>query len=440
MSEGLWWRKVRRNVIRDDILRTVAEELIDDHGDAVAGMLVLPFYMTAYMMADDDGVFEFSPKVFRRLTYAPSVETVTAIKNALCDAGAITNVLGGNNEKIDNFYIITDWIDVKDSSYNTRPSLTADQRRSVTARKIENEKKMHYGASRVAQVSRRNVIEASRRRTSESPAPVIQVNFPPMECTEPSATPPPPAVLNDKKEESVETENLNDTFEKNVDTHTGQDRTLQDSTGQHTAVRSGAHAEAQDNTGQDSTGQNSNHASSSGPRGSAPAYAGTSSAVADSAPDYHQQSGTTGAEIHRVDVEERIERSKKCGIYEILSGFFAGKCDFRTEKNEFSAFLLLSDLCYALSSKRNDPQMVAAMAVGQLKKMYPDGNVRPSDAADPAIVLSLAEEISRILGVEAAQLHAALEKYNETAPMPVELKKRDSAQLLAEQAIKDDGG
>lgn len=438
MSEGLWWRKVRRNVIRDDIIRTVAEELEDE----ALRPLVFSFYMVAYMLADDDGVFEFSPKVFRRLMYAPHTDAVVQIKDALCAEGAITNVLGGNSERIDNYFIITDWIDVQDGSkYNVRPSLTADQRRSVTARKIESERTTHYGAARVARTSRQNIVAASRQKPAgDSPVPVVRVDFSRAEDFPPApqgVPEPPPVAENDKMAENVATQNLNDTFQKNVATRTGQDITAQDNTGQDTAVRSGAQAVTQDSTEKDTQGQSSGENPPRLPRSGAQPKAAPPSAEADSRADYTQEKGTTGG---GEEAERRISRSKRLGIYEILNGFFGKFGKYALEKGEFEQFLLVCDLCYALSDAKNPPQVVAAVLTGVLKKLYPDTPVRPSDVTDPSIFLFCVEELRRILGVPDETVRKFLADYNAKSGSGVKSPKGRVAQVLAEQAISEDSG
>lgn len=173
MSDGIWWRKMKRNVIRDDTMRMIAEELNDDSQRP----LVLAFYVVAYMLADDDGVFDFKDgKVFKRLMYAPSVDIVVSIRDALCENGVISAVFDNAFPQLNTTYMINDWRDVNESPYKERPARSIAERRAAVASRIAEEREEQYAARNVAAAARREIITAERDRSAslDVAAPLVQ--------------------------------------------------------------------------------------------------------------------------------------------------------------------------------------------------------------------------------------------------------------------------
>lgn len=446
MGDGIWWRKIKRNVIRDDNLRTVAEELEEE----ALRPLVLNFYIIAYMLADDDGVFDFgNGKVFKRLMYAPDLQSVILIRDALVEYGVIINVFGGGNNLIDNYYMIADWRDVNETPYKERPARTADERRAAVAQRLAESKELQYGARNLAAQTRREVIAAQKNRTAgTAPVPVVRVDF---DAMSPIDAPDIDGRENDKNAKSVVIKNDDDknaksvvtTHNKTIQDRTGQDssvrssaQSLQDKTA---AVRSGARAATQD-TEKDST--NSGEAVCASERSSAPLHDSAVGAVAPPA-ELNNKADTLALK----SLDQRIAWSKKCGVYEVLSTFFSKMSNFAKEKGEYEAFLLVSEFCVALSSDRNIPQVVAAMLVGQLKKVSKAGQIKPSQVAEPEMLWYLAERLQQFLGVDAEQSQKA---YNAVLEARVKSAKpctkqsfagnETYAQSLAEQAISEDSG
>lgn len=165
MSDGLWWRKLKRGIIRDDHLEQVAYSLPQELRPQV-----ISWYVVAYMLADDDGVFDFEDGGIFSLRCFSSVEDVTKIKEQMEKKGLIQNVIGGKN----TVYLINDWIEVEDSMFKRRPAQTASQRREIVARRIKEEQKEKAQDKISVAKSRKQIAEMKKGIiTEEEPAPEI---------------------------------------------------------------------------------------------------------------------------------------------------------------------------------------------------------------------------------------------------------------------------
>lgn len=450
MSDGIWWRKIKRNVIRDDTMRMIAEELDDEAWRP----LVLNFYIIAYMLADDDGVFNFgNGKIFKRLMYAPSLDAVIAIRDALLENGVIISVFGSSANSIDANYLIADWRDVNESPYKERPARTNAERRAAVAGRIAEAEEAQAAARNYAAQTRREILSAQKNRTAgTAPAPVVRVDFdamrPALTCEDAQTC----VAQNDKNTKNVVTDCFDDKNAKNV--VTTHNKTIQDSTGQDSSVRSSAQS-LQDSTAAVASQRAAN--TDKIPQDSTILSAADYGGMRSSAPACHDEpSGAVapkGSESYQEDTpdpfsrEERILSSKKCGVYDVLTRFFANPDVKLSENGEFDAFLLVCDVCVSLSSPKNNPQVVASMLTAQIRKLFPGEVVKPSRLCDPLVFLALYEGTAEMLSVDAEQAQKVLAEYNKRLSQLVAFKTQKAgkvsaktAQSLAEQALSEDSG
>lgn len=432
MSDGLWWRKMPRNVIRDDRCEMAAYSL-----EKELRPLVPAFYMAAYMMADDDGTFDWEDgRIFALRTFS-DVESADKVRRALESAGVIIPVI----EK-STVYIIYNWIDVADGSqYNARPAQSMEQRRASVAKRIVDRNSQKVYARNVADEARRKITDMNRRSAQASHAAPSAQRLPAVDLDSlRQPDPPEPS----EKDASVPP-GRGDFFcpapdEKCSDSATISVETSLHSTGQDTT--------AQDNTEQERTVQNTTPRSAAvaaeEPCATAP---GESSAVADE-------------EIKEKQITERahgfVHDTKKLAAVEVLKANFEQKmqkiCGNDAKNAEKDALYALAERFTALSETKNSAGVVASVFcsafVQWLGKSHPGVVPMPSVLLRSEFFVPVAVKARQVLSPESSAAawdamiyslapSADAPAYNAAGRKPVESKHSAGAESLAEQALAD---
>lgn len=354
MLDDLAWRKLPRNIIRDEELDYISSLLPVELQAAP-----LLFYVVAYCKADDDGSFDIQNGViYSRLMKLCTPEQVLQIVAIMADRNILSCVYASENK---NVYMFNDW-DVPQRAGSAKPR-TAEARRQAVEEKIR---------------------QAQQQRPQQPTS--VKINFNTHEVQPPIFFNP----FDDKNAKNVvkterreierpETAGRIETAEeirdREIETHTEGfgDFTYESPTPQT------KHTETPEQEDQIKT-------------------------LADMALNYSPQKASENGSENKENEAMRVSPQRDTmPAYIVFRKFFAKNYLGFNESQCHDQLLELSKAITSLSSKMNPPDTIAAVFCGQFKKLvetpgyYQNYPLTPEELLKPGVYKTVLSVVSRIL-------------------------------------------